>query len=145
MHATTSFTRLERTLTQLDHARLHKLAAHALQTRGAADPLAQALEEMLDCSEVVAPQDASPDLVTMNSRVELEDPASGERYAITLCYPRDAKPSEGEVSVMSPVGASLLGARVGQVVEWTTPAGVHGSARVAALQFQPEAAGEYLR
>lgn len=127
MHPIASFTRLERTLTQLDHARLHKLAAHALQTRGAADPLAQALEEMLDCSEVVTPQDASPDLVTMNSRVELEDPASGERYAITLCYPRDAKPSEGEVSVMSPVGASLLGARV------------------AALQFQPEAAGEYLR
>ena len=93
----------------------------------------------------MAPQDASPDLVTMNSRVELEDPANGERYAITLCYPRDAKPSEGEVSVMSPVGASLLGARVGQVVEWTTPAGVHGAARVVALQFQPEAAGEYLR
>ena len=145
MHATTSFTRLERTLTQLDHARLHKLAAHALQTRGAADPLAQALEEMLDCSEVVAPQDASPDLVTVNSRVELGGPAGGERYAITLCYPRDAKPSEGEVSVMSPVGASLLGARVGEVVEWTTPAGVHGSGRVGALQFLPEAGGDYLR
>ena len=41
--------------------------------------------------------------------------------------------------------ASLLGARVGQLVESTTPDGVHGSARVAALQFQPEAAGEYLR
>lgn len=137
--------RLERTLTQLDHVRLRRLADHALQARGAADALVQALDELLDCSEVVAPQDAAPDLVTMNSRVELEDPASRARYTITLCYPRDAKPSAGEVSVMSPVGASLLGARVGQTVSWTTPGGVQGSARVAALAYQPEAAGEYLR
>ncbi|MDH6594236.1 regulator of nucleoside diphosphate kinase [Variovorax sp. TBS-050B] len=136
---------LERTLTQLDHARLRKLAAHALQSRGAADPIAQALDEVLDCSEVVPPQEAAPDLVTMNSRVELEDPASRTRSTVTLRYPHDAKPAEGEVSVMSPVGASLLGARVGQTVQWRGPGGSQGAARVVALPYQPEAAGEYLR
>ena len=47
------------------------------------------------------------------------------------------------ISVLSPVGAALLGLRVGDTARWTGPGGQRGSARVSALLFQPEASGDY--
>ena len=79
----------------------------------------------------------------MYSQVLLEDCASGRRYRLTLCYPSDAEPSAGFVSVMSPVGASLLGLHVGAIARWVTPSGDQGAAKVTALLFQPEASGDF--
>jgi hypothetical protein len=54
-----------------------------------------------------------PDVVTMYSQVLLQDTRSGQRNTLTLCYPADAEPAVGFVSVLSPVGSALLGLRVG--------------------------------
>jgi len=90
----------ERMLTELDHARLVKL----LDKTGHHP----ALEALLASTDVTRSREAPPDIVTMNSQLMLEDPRSGERRKLTLCYPRDAEPSRGFISVLSPVGASLL-------------------------------------
>src|SRR6185312_11736279 len=120
----------DRTLTELDHVRLTKLAA--------ASPAAdQAVEATLDGAELVSSQQVAPDVVTMYSQVQLADLATGSEYSLTLCYPADADPAAGRVSVLSPVGASLLGLRVGSVARWRTPAGEEGAARVTKLLFQP--------
>jgi len=84
-----------------------------------------------------------PDVVTMYSQVLLLDRASGERNKVTLCYPADAEPAEGFVSVLSPLGWSLLGLRAGQVARWSTPSGGERAAEVLAILFQPEASGDY--
>jgi regulator of nucleoside diphosphate kinase len=47
------------------------------------------------------------------------------------------------VSLLSPMGASVLGHRVGGEAEWLTPTGAPRTARILALDFQPEAAGQY--
>ncbi|EWS58029.1 Regulator of nucleoside diphosphate kinase [Methylibium sp. T29-B] len=47
------------------------------------------------------------------------------------------------MSVLSPVGCSLLGLTVGAVARWSTPAGEARAAEVVALLFQPEASGDY--
>ncbi len=94
-------------------------------------------------AHLVPSRAVSPDIVTMYSQVLLEDCASGRRYRLTLCYPSDAEPSAGFVSVMSPVGASLLGLRVGATARWLTPNGDGGAAEVMALLFQPEASGDF--
>ena len=62
---------------------------------------------------------------------------------LTLCYPDDAEPAQGFISVLSPVGASLLGLRVGAQAQWHTPQGEPRSAQVRAILFQPEATGDY--
>ena len=49
----------------------------------------------------------------------------------------------GFVSVLSPVGASLLGLRVGNVARWSTPAGDERAGEILAILFQPEASGDY--
>ncbi|MFN4115451.1 MAG: GreA/GreB family elongation factor [Inhella sp.] len=63
---------------------------------------------------------------------------------LTLCYPLDAEPGRGFISVLSPVGSAPLGRRVGDLIGWRTPLGELRQLRIAALLFQPEASGDYL-
>lgn len=131
----------ERTLTELDHVRLARLIRGVGQ-----EPTSQpesAINAVLDSADLVSSLGVSPDVVTMYSQVELADPATGKRYRLTVCYPSDAEPALGFVSVLSPVGASLIGRRVGSIARWRTPSGEQGSAEVLSLLFQPEASGDY--
>ncbi|WP_193222233.1 GreA/GreB family elongation factor [Alkalilimnicola sp. S0819] len=88
------------------------------------------------------PESIPTDVVTMNSRVRLEDMNSGRHIEITLVFPRLADSASGCISVLAPLGSALLGARVGQTVEAHTPAGER-SYRIEALLYQPEADGRY--
>lgn len=128
----------ERTLTQLDHARLSRL----LDSRAGSG---EALVDTLDLSDLVDPREIPSDIVTMNSRVLVAEEGNEQTQELTLCYPEQAQPAQGRVSVLSPVGASLLGAQVGKTVEWTLPDGTPRRTRVMAISYQPEAAGDYLR
>lgn len=126
----------ERTLTDLDYARLSKLLGQ--QRPGH-------LADWLESAEVTSSRAAPGDLVTMNSRVEIVDAHTHHRQVLTLCYPGDAEPAAGLISVLSPVGASLLGLRAGDTARWLTPHGEGCAARIAAIQYQPEATGDYTR
>lgn len=133
---------LERTLTELDHVRLH----HLLQRQGAAalpPPTSRQIEDLLDAAQVVPSRAVEPDVVTMYSQLLLRELHADTRSKLTLCYPADAEPAEGFVSVLSPVGRALLGLRVGETARWTTPDGQSHAAEVVALLFQPEASGDY--
>jgi regulator of nucleoside diphosphate kinase len=79
----------------------------------------------------------------MYSQVELQDLPTGLRSKLALCYPADAEPAAGFVSVLSTVGASLIGLRVGNVARWSTPAGEERAAEILAMLFQPEASGDF--
>jgi regulator of nucleoside diphosphate kinase len=125
----------ERLLTELDFSRLNKLR------EGQALPAA--LADALDTGDLVPSRHVPPDVNTMYSQVLVEDIASGNRRKLTLCYPGDAEPHLGFISVLSPVGASLLGRRVGTTARWHTPNGDACTAEIAALLFQPEASGDY--
>ncbi|MES2718287.1 MAG: GreA/GreB family elongation factor [Pseudomonadota bacterium] len=133
---------LERTLTELDHVRLLNLARRGRRSDAATTPRL-AIEQVLDTCTIVPTREVPPDVVTMYSQVVLQDLASGRRSSLTLCYPADAAPAAGFVSVLSPVGASLLGQTVGSVARWSTPAGDVGAAEVLAILFQPEASGDF--
>ncbi|WP_353091437.1 GreA/GreB family elongation factor [Methylibium sp.] len=134
---------LERTLTDLDHVRLLSLARRHRRGDGSLSTPCASIEQVLDACAVVPSRQVRPDVVTMYSQVLLQDRASGLRSKLTLCYPADAEPAAGFVSVLSPVGASLLGHTVGSVARWSTPAGEERSAEVLAILFQPEASGDY--
>jgi regulator of nucleoside diphosphate kinase len=133
---------LERTLTELDHVRLTNLV-HRDRRVGTAPSHAALIEDVLDSAAIVPSRQVSPDVVTMYSQVLLLDTATGERSRLTLCYPGDAEPAAGFVSVLSPVGWSLLGLRVGCVARWPTPAGNERAAEIVAILFQPESSGDY--
>ncbi len=46
------------------------------------------------------------------------------------------------MSVLSPLGLSLLGLRTGSTARWNTPRGPR-TATLLAIAFQPEASGDY--
>lgn len=134
MQTTQTLIHGERTLTDLDHVRLSKL-------QGPQSP--PALEELLDATDVVSPREVAADVVTMYTQLVLADARSGQRQKITLCYPADAEPASGFVSVLSPVGLGLIGTRLGTLARWRMPGGEEASGRVAEILFQPEASGDY--
>jgi regulator of nucleoside diphosphate kinase len=126
----------ERLLTELDHLRLSKLLeAHPNST----------LQALLDAAELVDSRAVPPHIVTMYSQVEIVGVRTGQRHTLTLCYPRDAEPSLGFVSVLSPAGSGLLGLPIGALAQWQTPSCEQAAAEIAAILFQPEASGDYLR
>ena len=128
-----------RVLTELDHVRISKLLKHP----GMA--FAAELESVLDNAELVSSYDVQASLVTMNSRVLIADEFLGEERTLTLCYPPDADPKTGFVSVLSPVGTALLGLAEGQMAYWNAPNGEQASARILKVVFQPEESGDYLQ
>lgn len=129
-----SAARSDRLLSELDHVRLQRLGASSWPA---------ALRELMEAPELVSPREVPPDVVTMYSTVVLSELEGGAQRRLTLTYPHDAEPARGFVSVLSPVGASLLGLRVGEVARWRTPDGREQAARVEALLFQPESSGDY--
>jgi regulator of nucleoside diphosphate kinase len=80
----------------------------------------------------------------MHSQVLIKELSSQRQLTLTLCYPQDAHPDDGLVSVLSPIGSSLLGLRAGDIAHWSMPTGRTASAKVLAVLFQPEAHGDYL-
>ena len=123
----------ERTLTELDFSRL--------MLKGGQLPAE--LESSFEFPYLVPSREIPADVITMYSQVEIVDPLSHRRQKLTICYPHDAEPTLGIISVLSPVGASLLGLSVGATAHWRTPTGELCTAEVAAVLFQPEASGDY--
>lgn len=127
------------TVTELDYVRLSNLIAAA----GAPSPAVEKLELALDLADQVPSPDIPADIVTMHSRIKVLE-QGGDARTLTLCYPSEADVGKGMVSVLSPIGASLLGIQVPGEVSWTPPDGTPRALKIVALEFQPEANGDYL-
>lgn len=124
----------ERLLTELDFVRLTRLNGGQLPLELADD---------LDAAELLPSREIPPNVITMYSQVDIVVGDAGTPQRLTLCYPRDAQASQGVISVLSPIGAALLGLQVGDEAHWQMPSGEQRTARVVAIAFQPEAAGDY--
>ena len=132
----------ERILTELDHVRLMNIINRI--SRGESAELGtRDVERVLDTAVLVPSRGMAADIVTMYSQVLLSDIRTGRQRKLTVCYPHDAEPAAGFISVFFPVGSSLIGLRVGSVARWRTPLGEQGAAEVLAILFQPEASGDY--
>jgi len=128
------------TINELDYVRLTSLL-NQMEREPAPGSTPALIAEILDQSDQVDPREVPADVVTMHTRVEVED-GNGPRL-ITLCYPKEADASKGMVSVFSPMGAALLGVRVPGNISWTPPDGERREMRVVRIDYQPEANGDY--
>ena len=126
-------------LTEKDYQRLLELV-QAQRAKGQVDKNVIALAEELKRAVRVPAEKILESVVTMNSRVVLEEKKTGSERELTLVYPGEANIHEMKISVLAPVGTAILGCKVGDVVEWPVPAG-HAKYIVKQVVFQPEAAG----
>jgi regulator of nucleoside diphosphate kinase len=74
------------------------------------------------------------DRVAMNSRVTYREEPGGARRTIVIVHPGEAAPAEGRISVLSPVGRSLLGRRTGSSASIGIPGGRALNVRVVAIE-----------
>jgi regulator of nucleoside diphosphate kinase len=128
-------------INERDFDRLHELV-YSPRLRRTHAPIVSLLEHELICGTVVAPASIPKGVVTMNSRVRFRDVGTDEPETYTLVYPDAADLELQRLSVLTPLGAALLGTSVGDVVECKTPGGVR-RLKVEKLLYQPEAAGDF--
>lgn len=99
-----------------DYDRLLNLAAQD-------GPGAELLARELDRAIVVRDTQAGPAFVRLGSWVEYRDQLTGRTRRVQVTPPDAADIDECRLSVLSPVGAALIGLAAGDTFGWTGPDG----------------------
>jgi regulator of nucleoside diphosphate kinase len=118
------------TLNTVDAERLLRLADIARRRFPAA---AEFLSREVERANVVSPPQMLPGVVAMGSEVEFRDDTTGQVRRVTLVYPHEADVSAGRISVLTPIGAALIGLSVSQSIEWETLLGERRSLTVLSV------------
>ena len=100
-------------LTDLANASMERLPA-----------VAQELLDELERAQIVGDKDVPKDVVRMGSTVTFKSD-DGNTRTLKLVYPVDESLDEHRISVMTPVGAALIGLAEGQSISWTARDGKH--------------------
>ena len=82
------------------------------------------IEAMLKNVKILDEDELTNDIVSVGSKIKLFDKEFDEEVDYQIVGSTEADPMSGRISDESPVGQSLLGHKVGDVVEVETPGGV---------------------
>lgn len=130
MNDTTALRRKpEISISASDHIRLMGLA-DAISERDAS--LADDLFGELERAKVVADGEITEGVIRMGSRVSFKDDKGVER-SVTLVFPPEADFALGKLSILTPVGAALIGLSAGQSILWTARDGQRHELTVLAV------------
>jgi regulator of nucleoside diphosphate kinase len=107
-------------IAESEHARLMALADKAVAQDS---PVGHYLTEELSRAKLVPDDNCAPDIVRMGSQVIYTDEATNKQRTVTLVYPKDADIDQNRISILTPIGAALIGLRPSQSIQWLTPGG----------------------
>jgi regulator of nucleoside diphosphate kinase len=130
-------------ITLLDRERILKLINQEKEFGKAKNKeYLKSLEQELNRATILPSERIPADVVTMNSRILLEDLDAGEKMEYTLVYPKDSELLENKISVLAPIGTAILGYQEGDIIDWKVPSGII-RLKIERILYQPEAAGNY--
>jgi regulator of nucleoside diphosphate kinase len=125
--------------------RIHLIEAEADRLFELAEGLSRGQPELsalllkeIERAELHDAADLPPGVVSLGSRVEFVDETTGARRLVSLVYPQHADLEAGRLSVLTHVGAGLLGLTEGQRIAWPDREGREHQLRV--LKVTPAAA-----
>ena len=95
------------------------------------------LMEEINRAKVHSPKRLPKDVVSLGSAVEFVDDSSGARHNIKLVRPTEADVDAGRLSIMTQIGAGLIGMREGHAIDWPRPDGSPRTLRILQV-VQPE-------
>ncbi len=81
------------------------------------------LQQELDRAKVCEPKAMPKNVVTLNRWLQYADDHSPEVRRVQLVLPKEADIDAGRVSILSYVGAGLIGLKEGQSISWPDPSG----------------------
>lgn len=102
-------------VSEADYNRLTGLAM-AVQDR--MPEVADELLAEMDRAEVAAADRVPDNVVRMGSRIRFRAD-DGQERDVTLVFPGEADIEQGKISILTPVGAALIGLAEGQSIMWT--------------------------
>lgn len=102
-------------ISRTDAERLSNLAE---QMERSSPMAADLLLDEIERAEIRDDHAVPDDVVGMRSVVEFTDEANGKPRVVQLVYPPEADIAAGRVSVLTPVGAGLIGLSAGQTIMW---------------------------
>jgi len=98
--------------------------AMAMESRN--PKVAEMLYEELGRAILHSADDMPDNIVTMNCTVEFVDETSGLRRTVKLVYPKDADIENDHLSILTPMGAGLIGMVAGETIAWPDRSGTNG-------------------
>ena len=81
------------------------------------------LQKILEHSRVIDPDVLPKDRVCLLSRVEFTNLATNTRMTFEIVSPHEMDLEAGKISLKSPIGAALMGKKVGDIAEAQVPSG----------------------
>ena len=81
------------------------------------------LQQELDRAKVCEPKARPKNVVTLNRWLQYSDDHSPDVRRVQLVLPKEADIDAGRVSILSYVGAGLIGLKEGQSITWPDPSG----------------------
>lgn len=81
------------------------------------------LQKVLDNSRVIDPDALPKDRVCLLSHVEFTNLATNTRMKFEIVSPHEMNLEAGKISLKSPIGAALMGKKVGEIAEAQVPSG----------------------
>ena len=107
----------------IDANHFARLFALSSLTSGSMTEVCEYLREELDRAHVLPAEKLRPDIVSLGSQVEFRDEQTGKSQEVILVYPLHADIARRRVSVLTPVGAALLGLSVNQTISFRARTG----------------------
>ena len=81
------------------------------------------LQKILEHSRVIDPDALPKDRVSLLSKVEFTNLATNKRMKFEIVSPHEMDLEAGKISLKSPIGAALMGKKVGEIAEAHVPSG----------------------
>ncbi len=81
------------------------------------------LQKVLEHSRVIDPDALPKDRVCLLSRVEFTNLSTDTRMKFEIVSPHEMNLEAGKISLKSPIGAALMGKKVGEIAEARIPSG----------------------
>ena len=125
------------TLSEKDYLKIKNILQHL------DDENSENLEIELDRAILVTDTEVPQDLVTMNTKFVFKNLTDNKEQEATIVYPGEANSNEGKISILAPLGAALIGLKIGQGITWAFPDGKSRKLVIDRILYQPEKNGDW--
>jgi transcription elongation factor GreA len=107
-----------------DYRKLSGVVAAWKARRRPLDPPMRQIDKDLKTALVLDETELPGDTVSIGSTVTVQDIDTKEKTTIRLVFPADLDGTDATASVFSPLGAAIIGEKVGTLVECEVPNGI---------------------
>jgi len=109
-------------ISEMDRDDLYAAATSTLRNSRTAPAASNVLREIFR-AKIVSNDQLPTNVVAVNSCVDVRDNVAGANRRIVLVLPGETTSKPNAVSVLSPLGAALIGLSEGSSIEWCTASG----------------------